>query len=121
MLFRSSAGAGSGAPAPGNDVPMATLVSQAMAGISDPHARVTAGLAAVTRVREGVRVPLAPSPAPQEANLFLVVPETPVKSHNYETGNFPGLVKYLRENPTAFAFSEDRPQQVARQPRDGVG
>ena len=43
------------------------------------------------------------------------------KSHNYETGNFPGLVKYLKENPTAFAFSEDRPQQVARQPRNRVG
>ena len=43
------------------------------------------------------------------------------KSHDYETGNFPGLVKYLKENPTAFAFSEDRPQQVARQPRGGVG
>ena len=33
-----SASADSGAYAPGNDVPMATLVSQAMAGISDPHA-----------------------------------------------------------------------------------
>ena len=42
------------------------------------------------------------------------------QSHDHRTGSLPGLVRYLKENPMAFAFSNDR-QQLVQQPPQGVG
>ena len=81
---------------------------------------------------EGVRVPHKPSPAPQEANPFLVVPETPVKSRDpAAVGSYiprlPALDIYAEtrsseQNPSGstllsaeqrFAFTQEDPEAIS--------